>query len=74
MTIEYLHVEYSPETGWVLQIMSRLLKSTDPQLREAFDKWSDTPLKELGLAISTRIQYVGKRSPKTKSACGCIEG
>ena len=39
--------------------MSRLLNSPDPQLRKAFEGWSDTPLMELGFAITTRIHMLG---------------
>jgi hypothetical protein len=43
----------------VLTIMSRLLDSPNPQLRKAFEDWSDTPLLELGFAITTRMQMLG---------------
>jgi hypothetical protein len=56
---QYLHINYIPEVGWVLSIMSRLLNSANPQLRSAFDQWSDTPLKELGFAITTRMHMLG---------------
>lgn len=59
METQYLHVSYIPEVGWVLSIMSRLLNSSNPQLRKAFDDWSDTPLKELGFAITTRMHMLG---------------
>src|SRR5579864_5942031 len=59
MTHKYVHINYIPEDGWVLSIMSSLLNSSDPQLREAFGKWSGTPLKELGFAITTRIHMLG---------------
>jgi len=39
--------------------MSRLLTSSSPRLRAAFEQWSNTPLKELGLAITTRMQMLG---------------
>jgi hypothetical protein len=58
-TSQYLHINYVPETGWVLSIMSRLLNSENPQMRKAFDQWSDTPLKELGVAITTRMHMLG---------------
>jgi hypothetical protein len=58
MTVRYLHINYIPETGWVLSIMSRLLNSSNPRLREAFDRWSETPLKELGFAITTRMHML----------------
>ena len=56
---QYIHVDYMPSSGWVLTIMSRLLKSSDPQLRKAFEQWSESPLKELGIAITTRMQMMG---------------
>ena len=56
---QYIHVDYLPSAGWVLTIMSRLLKSSDPQLRKAFERWSETPLKELGIAITTRMHMLG---------------
>jgi hypothetical protein len=59
MNSQYLHVNYIPKSGWVLSIMSSLLQSSNPQLREAFDRWSDTPLKELGFAITTRMHMLG---------------
>ena len=60
MKIQYLHIDYVPEDGWVLSIMGRLLNSPNPRLRKAFDEWSDTPLKELGFAITTRIHMLGR--------------
>jgi hypothetical protein len=39
--------------------MSRLLNSSSPRLRAAFEQWSDTPLKELGFAITTRMHMLG---------------
>jgi hypothetical protein len=59
MNAKYLHVNYVPESGWVLSIMSSLLNSSNPRLREAFEHWSETPLKELGLAITTRMHMLG---------------
>jgi hypothetical protein len=47
------------ENGWVLTIMTRLLNSPDPQLRKALEAWSDTPLMELGFAITTRMHILG---------------
>ena len=34
--IQYLHISYLPEAGWVLLIMSKLLNSPSPQMRKAF--------------------------------------
>jgi hypothetical protein len=59
MTAQHLHIDYTPQNGWVLTIMSRLLKSSDPDLRKAFERWSDTPLMELGFAITTRMHMLG---------------
>jgi hypothetical protein len=59
MKTQYLHIKYIPEGGWVLSIMSRLLNSPNQTLRDAFDRWSATPLKELGLAITTRTDMLG---------------
>jgi hypothetical protein len=59
MAIKYLHINYVPESGWVLTIMSRLLNSSEPRLRQAFDNWADTELKELGFAITTRMHMLG---------------
>jgi hypothetical protein len=44
--MQYLQIAYTPESGWVLSIMSRLLNSTDHRLRDAFDQSSETPLEE----------------------------
>jgi hypothetical protein len=60
MLAQYLHINYVPEDGWVLSIMGRLLNSSNPRLRKAFNEWSDTPLKELGFAITTRIHMLGR--------------
>jgi hypothetical protein len=54
-----LHIDYVPENGWVLTIMSRLLNSSDPELRKAFERWSETPRVELGFAITTRMHMLG---------------
>ena len=59
MAVQHLHINYVPENGWVLTIMTRLLHSPDPQLRKAFEDWSDTPLMELGFAITTRLHMLG---------------
>lgn len=56
---EYLHIAYIPQVGWILSIMSRLLNSPDSQLRNAFQQWSGTPLKDLGFAITTRMHMLG---------------
>lgn len=56
---QYLRISYIPEVGWILSIMSQLLNSSNPHLRKAFDDWSDTPLKELGFAITTRMHMLG---------------
>ena len=56
---QFIHINYLPSSGWVLTIMSRLLNSSDPQLRKAFEHWSETPLKELGIAITTRMHMLG---------------
>lgn len=60
MTTQYLHINYTPSGGWVLPIMARLLNSADERLRATFDQWSDTPLKELGFAITTRMHMLGR--------------
>lgn len=60
MIKQYLHINYVPEDGWVLSIMGRLLESPNLRLRKAFDEWSNTPLKELGFAITTRIHMLGR--------------
>jgi hypothetical protein len=60
MAIQYLHINYTPSGGWVLPIMARLLNGADERLRAAFDQWSDTPLKELGFAITTRMHMLGR--------------
>jgi hypothetical protein len=57
---QYLHIAYLPEVGWVLSIMSRLLNSHDPRLRNAFEQWSQTPLQNLGFAITTRMHMLGR--------------
>ncbi len=56
---QFIHINYLSTSGWVLTIMSRLLNSSDPQLRKAFEHWSETPLKELGIAITTRMHMLG---------------
>jgi hypothetical protein len=60
LSAEYLHINYKPSGGWVLSIMARLLNSPDKRLRSAFDEWSETPLKELGFAITTRMYMLGR--------------
>ena len=59
MAVQHLHISYVPENGWVLTIMTRLLNSPSPQLRKAFEDWPDTPLMELGFAITTRMHMLG---------------
>jgi hypothetical protein len=59
MAVQHFHINYVPENGWVLTIMTRLLNNPDPQLRKAFEAWSDTPLMELGFAITTRMHMLG---------------
>ena len=59
MAVQHLHINYVPENGWVLTIMTRLLNSPDPQLHKAFEDWSDTPLMEMGFAITTRMHMLG---------------
>jgi hypothetical protein len=56
---QYFHISYEPENGWVLSIMTRLADSTSAQLRQAFKDWSATPLRELGIAVTTRMQMLG---------------
>jgi hypothetical protein len=57
---QYLHISYIPESGWILTIMSRLLNSENSRMREAFEKWSDTRLEELGVAITTRMEMLAR--------------
>ncbi len=52
---KYLHIDYTPQSGWVLSIMTVLQRSTNPVLRKTWDTWSDTPLKDFGFAITTRM-------------------
>jgi hypothetical protein len=59
MPVQHFHINYVPNNGWVLTIMSRLLKSSDPDFRKAFERWSDTPLMDLGFAITTRMHMLG---------------
>jgi hypothetical protein len=56
---QYFHISYEPEAGWVLSMMTRLAKSKDARLQEAFKSWGATPLRELGFAVTTRIQMLG---------------
>jgi hypothetical protein len=56
---QYFHISYEPEAGWVLSVMTRLAKSEDDRLRKAFESWGATPLRELGFAVTTRIQMLG---------------
>jgi hypothetical protein len=56
---EHFHISYEPENGWVLSIMTRLRKSTNAQLRKAFEEWHETSLREFGFAVTTRMQILG---------------
>ena len=55
----YFQISYEPENGWVLSIMGRLARSTNAQLRQVFEKWSNTPLLDFGFAVTTKIQMLG---------------
>jgi hypothetical protein len=59
MNAEHLQVAYIPENGWVLTIMTRLLNCSNPRLKAAHDRWSETPLKEFGFAVTTRMYMLG---------------
>ena len=55
---KYVHVSYEPKNGWVLSIMGRLSRSTNAQMREGFGRWSETSLRDLGFAITTRMHML----------------
>jgi hypothetical protein len=71
---QYIHVGFLLSAGWVLTIMSRLLKSSDPQLRKAFEQWSETPLKELGIAITTRMHMLGLGVRRLNARVAALRG
>jgi hypothetical protein len=57
-TAQYCHIDYEPNNGWVLSIMSRLAQSSNARLRQAHEEWHQTPLLDLGFAITTKIQML----------------
>jgi len=57
----YLHIAYLPADGsWLLKIMSRLHQSSSITLRDRIASWGDTPLREMGLALSTKLAMLSQ--------------
>jgi hypothetical protein len=55
MVNEYLHFNYDPRERWLRPILARLHQSSSTILRERLKAWGETPLRELGLAIATKL-------------------
>lgn len=59
MTQRYLHIGYTPpSSSWLLTIMSYLNQSSIVTLRRRMQSWGTTPLKEMGLALSTKLAMI----------------
>lgn len=55
MNTQKLHIAYLPPSGnWLRSIMTRLHKSSSTILRDRMNSWGGTPLREIGLALSTK--------------------
>lgn len=56
MNKTYLHIAYDPPVGnWLPRVMARLRESTSIALQLRMKNWSKTPLREMGLALSTKL-------------------
>jgi hypothetical protein len=56
VAVGYLHINYEPHGGsWLLTILARLNQTSSARLRERLDTWGTTPLRELGLALATKL-------------------
>jgi hypothetical protein len=55
MTNNYLEINYEPTERWVRPILARLHQSSSTIIKERMKAWGETPLRELGLAIGTKL-------------------
>lgn len=56
MNKSYLHISYEPPVyNWLPRIMARLRESSSVTLRTCMEGWSKTPIREMGLAFSTKL-------------------
>jgi hypothetical protein len=56
MNKAYLHIAYDPPVAnWLPRMMTRLRESASIDLQSRMKKWSKTPLREMGLALSTKL-------------------
>jgi len=58
--MDILHFDFTPPwSSWLRQIMTRLRASSSTTLRERMEKWGDSPLSEIGLALTTKVSTLG---------------
>ena len=56
MNKTYLHIEYEPPVAtWLPRVMTRLGESASIDLQSRMKNWSKTSLREMGLALSTKL-------------------
>lgn len=61
MECKYIHITYLPKSAnWLLTILSRLISSSSASLKAKHANWSASPLKELGLALSTKFDILSQ--------------
>ena len=55
MTNDYLEINYEPTERWLRPILARLHQSSNTIIQKRMKAWGETPLRELGLAIGTKL-------------------
>jgi len=55
MTNNYLEINYEPTERWLRPILARLHQSSNTIIQKRMKAWGETPLRELGLAIGTKL-------------------
>jgi DNA-binding transcriptional ArsR family regulator len=56
MNKRYLHISYDPPVdSWLPRVMTRLRGSSSIALQSRMESWGETPLREMGLAFSTKL-------------------
>jgi hypothetical protein len=50
-----MHIGYQPNESWLLTIMTRLHGSSNATLRDRMKSWGDSPVREMGFSLSTKL-------------------
>jgi len=63
----FLHISYLPKSNWIYPILNKLHSTTCAPLKEKVNKWGESEISELGIALTTKftmLPYVSDRLNK----------